>query len=224
MSRHPLIICDHGESRSGIPDALRQRDALVETQQLASGDYLVSAAFGLERKAPRDLADSLLSGNLLAQLERLADNFEYGALLLEGDSWSGDRKLRSPLLGELYHWISLRSNLSVLYSPSPTWTARLLLDLARREQFGRLAPPGAGAAPPRRPVRGPRDLLLGFPGVGQTNADKLLARFGSVQCVAQATREELSETIGPKRGQRLHALLTRDDLESAATEGLVEPC
>lgn len=218
MSQHPLVVCDYGESRSGIPDRLRERDAVVEMQRLVCGDYLVSAAFALERKAPRDLADSLLSGKLLAQLERIADSFEYGALLLEGDSWSGDRMLRSPLLGELYHWISLRPNLSVLYSPSPTWTARLLLDLAGREQFGRLAAPGTAAPPPRRAVRSPRDLLLGFPGVGQANADKLLARFGSVQRVAWATREELSDTVGPKRGRRLHDLLTRNVLEAAATE------
>ena len=218
MSRRPLIVCDHGETRSGIPNDLRQRDATVDVQRLACGDYLVSAAFALERKAPRDLADSLLNGRLLGQLERIADCFEYGALLLEGDDWSGDRKLRTPLLGELYHWISLRPNLSVLYSPSPTWTARLLLDLANREQFGRLTPPGTAAAPPRRPVRSPRDLLLGFPGVGQANADKLLARFGSVQRVAQATREELNDTIGPKRGDRLHDLLTRNDLETAAAK------
>jgi ERCC4-type nuclease len=218
MSGNPLVVCDHGETRSGIPDGLRQRGVLVETQTLACGDYLVSAAFALERKAPRDLTDSLLSGKLLAQLDRVADSFEYGALLLEGDSWSGDRKLRSPLLGELYHWISLRPNLTVLYSPDATWSARLLLDLARREQLGRFTPPGTAAAPPRRPVRGPRDLLLGFPGVGQANADKLLARFGSVQRVAQATGEELSDALGPKRGRRLHDLLTRNDFESAAAE------
>ncbi len=206
--RNPVIVCDHGEARSGIPERLRERDALVEMRQLGCGDYLVSAAFALERKAPRDLADSLLSGKLLAQLVALADTFEYGALLIEGDDWSGDRKLRSPLLGSLYHWVSLRPNLTVIYSPSTAWTTRLLLDLARREQFDRIVAPGA-VTPPRRAVRRPRDLLLGFPGVGEANADKLLARFGSVQAVVQASRDELVTTIGPQRGSKLHDLLIR---------------
>jgi ERCC4-type nuclease len=206
--RHPLIICDHGEARSGVPDGLRERQAIVEMQQLACGDYLISAAFALERKAPRDLVDSILNRKLFVQLEYLAENFEYAALIIEGDDWVGDRKLRSPLLGELYHWISLRPNVTAICSPSTKWTALLLLDLARREQFDRLiAQPSASVM--RRSARSPRELLLGFPGVGEANADKLLARFGSVHAVVQATCDELVSVIGLKRGRSLHDLLTR---------------
>jgi Fanconi anemia group M protein len=208
--RHPLIVCDYGEERSGVPDELRKRGAIVEMAQLGCGDYLVSAAFALERKAPRDLVDSLLNRKLYAQLDRLVQSFEYAALVIEGDTWAGDRKLRSPLLGELYHWLSFRPGVTVLYSPSTQWTARLLFDLARREQFERLGGAPTGETVPRRTARRPRDILLAFPGVGDANADKLLTRFGSVQAVVQASSDDLVGAIGAKRGRHLHDLLTRE--------------
>ena len=215
MSDYPLIVCDHAETRSGVPGGLRERGAIIEMQQLGCGDYLVSAAFALERKAPRDLVDSLLNRKLFAQLGHLADSFEYAALLIEGDTWAGDRKMRSPLLGELYHWLSFRSNVTVLYSPSAQWTTRLLFDLARREQFGRLVSAATPAVPPRLTVRRPRDVLLAFPGVGEANADKLLARFGSVQAIVLASGEELASTIGLKRGRRLHELFVGETASTA---------
>ena len=203
--KQPLILCDHAEGRSGVPDKLRERGAIVQMQRLDCGDYLLSAAFAVERKAARDLVDSIISRKLFRQLGQIADTYEYAALLLEGDSWEGDRNLRTPMLGELYHWLSLRSNVTVLYSPSANWTAKLLLDLATREQLRRL-PATTTPRSVQRSARSPRDLLLAFPGVGAANADKLLARFGSVRGVVDASRVALEDVVGPTRGRRLHQL------------------
>jgi DNA excision repair protein ERCC-4 len=207
MKYRPFLLCDPTEERSGLPERLRKQGCDIEVRPLVSGDYLVSAAFAIERKSARDFADSLLSGKLLQQLHGLAETYEYGALLIEGDSWEGDRKLPSPVVGELYHWISMRSNLSVIYSPSLAWSARLLTDLASREQTTRGAQAASSPPPVRARVRRPDDVLFAFPGVGPRNAERFAERFANLREVVNASESQLVTAIGPARGSRLHALL-----------------
>lgn len=202
----PIVVCDLAEERSGIPQRLRDRGCAVDLRPLAAGDYLVSGAYAVERKAPRDLVDSILNRKLYRQLEAISDQYEYAALLIEDDSWEGDRRLRSPLLGELYHWISTRPNLSVLYSPSLNVSALLLADLARREQHGAFSAAAVPAAPPTRPVRSPRDLLLALPGVGSAAARKLSGGFADIRAVVTADEDRLRRVVGLKKGAKLHEL------------------
>jgi ERCC4-type nuclease len=208
MSARPLVIVDHGEARSGLPELLRAQECDVRLERLPDGDYLVSAAFALERKAARDFVDSLVSGRLIDQLERLSSQYEYAALLIEGDSWEGDRRLKTPMLARLYQWISLKPYITTLYSPNTQVSARLLAALARAEQDQRHALPATPVAPAPRAARNPAELLCAFPGVGPSNAEKLLAVYGTIAGVAQAPREELCSLIGRKRGGTLHTLLT----------------
>jgi len=203
----PIIVCDQGEERSGIPQRLRDRGCAVDMRPLAAGDYLVSGAWAIERKGPRDLVDSILNRKIYRQLADISDRYEHASLLIEGDSWHGDRRLRSPLLGELYHWMSLRPNLSPIYSPSANLSALILADLARREQTGALLP--SLAAPPEAParaMRSPRDFLLALPGVGSAAARKLSDAFPDIRSLVDADQARLQQVVGPKRGATLHDL------------------
>jgi Fanconi anemia group M protein len=187
-----------------VPDLLVAKDCAVEMARLECGDYLLSASLGVERKSSRDFVDSLLSGRLFDQLERLSAS-ECAALLIEGDAWSGDRRLKTPMLGRLYDWISFHPNVNVLYSPNEKWTARLLVDLAHREQTTRsAASPQAGSSPVS--ARTPRDVVLALPGVGPANADRLLDRFGTIQGIVSATESQLALTVGSKRGAQIFAI------------------
>jgi Fanconi anemia group M protein len=207
MSGAPLVICDNAEERSGIPQRLRDHGCAVDTRPLDAGDYLVSTAFAVERKAARDFVDSILNRKLYRQLDALAERHEYAALLIEGDSWEGDRRLPSRLLGELYHWISIRPNLSVIYSPSANLTALLLADLARREQLQPFPAPAPTPPAPTKPVRTARDVLLALPGVGPAGARKIAEGFTDIRSLANATEQELKQAVGAARGARLHQLL-----------------
>jgi DNA excision repair protein ERCC-4 len=179
----------------------------VIVDSLTEGDYLLSAAFAIERKTPSDLVDSLRTGRLIDQLDRLSEAYEYAALLIEGDSWEANPRLKSPMLARLDQWISVRPYLTTIYSPSTKMTARLLAGIARAEQDERQALPPVPAPPTRPRPRGPADALSGLPGIGQANANRLLARFNTIAGIAQASPADLRETIGPKRGSRLHAIL-----------------
>jgi len=206
MSTPPLIVCDSRERASRVPGLLERAGASVSVERLATGDYLLSAAFALERKTSTDLVDSLLDGRLMVQLEALSNKYEFAALLIEGDAWEGDRRLRSPMLAHLYHWMSLRPYLSVVYSPSPEYSARLLLRLAQMEQARRAPTPEVPRYTPPA-ARRPEDVLLALPGVGPSGAQRLLRRFGSLRAVLSAPEEELVATIGPKRGRALFEVL-----------------
>jgi Fanconi anemia group M protein len=208
MSKAPIIICDTAEERSGIPQRLRDSGCAVETRTLAAGDYVISAAWAIERKAPRDLVDSIINRKLYRQLSELGEQYEHGSLLIEGDSWEGDRRLRRPMLGELYHWISMRPNLSVVYAPASKDSAGLLADLARREQFEDFSTKHAVVPASPRRVQEPDTLLLSLPGVGPAGVRKLVERFGDLRSVFQADRAELVEVLGPKRGAEIDTLLT----------------
>ena len=157
--------------------------------------------------------DSLLAGRLLAQLEALAAAREYAALLVEGH-WHADRRLRAPMLARLYHWISMRPNLTLLVSADARHTTALLRLLAEGEQSERgLAAAEATASMPIRTARVPRDILNALPGVGPASADKLLARFGSVAAAMAAPRAELQAALGPRRGEVAYELVHRQPSE-----------
>ena len=111
------------------------------------------------------------------------------------------------MLARLDQWISVRPYLTTIYSPSTKMTARLLAGIARAEQDERQTLPPVPAPPTRPRPRGPADTLSGLPGIGQANANRLLARFNTIAGIAQASPADLRETIGPKRGSRLHAIL-----------------
>lgn len=204
----PLIFCDVGEKRSGLPQMLADRGCAVTVERLDAGDYLLSAGFGIERKSASDLVKSVCSGRLLEQLDRLAKTYGCAALLIEGDSWEGDWRLKAPMLGEIYHEISQRRDMNVIYSPSIIFSARILMDLARREQYRGSAPPMPRPAAQR--VRTSEDVLRSLPGVGQAGAKKLLRTFGSVRAVANATEPELQAALGPKRGSKAYEMLVAE--------------
>lgn len=202
----PTIIVDIGEQNSQLSQLLARAGCAVTTERLPSGDYLLSAAYAVERKAGADLASSLLSGRLLEQLDRLGQSYQYAALLIEGESWAYERSLKTPALAQAYQWISLHPNMTVIYSPDAKYSARLLAGIARAEQFERDALPPV-IAPPVAKARTAADALRALPGVGPANAQRLLTRFHSVRGVATATLQELQETLGQRRGGEVFSLL-----------------
>src|SRR5690242_6391946 len=109
------------------------------------------------------------------------------------------------MLGELMHWMVADAEHELPPEPSAGVVRRLLADLARREQLGRLVAAG-NPVPAVRPARTPREALLAFPGVGPGNAATLLSHFGSARRVVAAREAELTAAIGPRRGARLDDL------------------
>jgi ERCC4-type nuclease len=70
-----MLLCDHGERRSGVPAELERLGVDVYGARLPAGDYVVSDRLVVERKGPTDLAASIKDRRLFEQLARLAEAY-----------------------------------------------------------------------------------------------------------------------------------------------------
>jgi ERCC4-type nuclease len=161
------------------------------------GDFLVDGRLLVERKSLTDLMLSIQTGRLFEQSCRLAASPLKTAVVLEGTAQdliaSGMR--RESVQGAMIT-LTLIFGLPVLRSMGPKETARLMLYAAR--QMRRVA---VGAFPhkgarPKGKLRTQYRILEELPGVGPRRAHRLLERFGTVEAVFSATREELAEVDG----------------------------
>jgi ERCC4-type nuclease len=197
-----MILYDHRENRSGIPDELIARGIAVRAENLPAGDYVLSDRLIVERKSGSDLAASIKDRRVFEQAERLKAAYPAVILLVEGEpihiseaSWKG-------ALGRV-----LTMGVSVLQTANALDSAEWIARLARQEGAGPSGARGAG-----RVRREPEavDILGCLPGISTVNARRLLDHFGSLRAVTAAGERELLDVrgIGPVRAAELARLFS----------------
>lgn len=77
------IIADDREFRSGMPNALLKIGFKVLPSMITVGDYVLTKDIVIERKAYSDLVQSLKSGRLLQQIQRMSQYYKRPMLMLE---------------------------------------------------------------------------------------------------------------------------------------------
>ena len=195
-----MILYDHREARSGIPEELAARGIDLRPENLPAGDYVLSDRLIVERKTGSDLAASIKDRRVFEQAERLRAAYPAVVLLVEGKpihisqaSWKG-------ALGRV-----LTLGIAVLQTANPLDSADWIARLARQEE----APP-SGARGSGRVRRDPEaaDILGCLPGISTVNARRLLEHFGSLRAVTAATEQELRGVrgIGPVKAAELARL------------------
>jgi ERCC4-type nuclease len=195
-----MILYDHRENRSGIPDELLARGIELRASNLPAGDYVLSDRLIVERKSGGDLAASIKDRRVFEQAERLRAAYPAVVLLVEGKpihiseaSWKG-------ALGRV-----LTMGVAVLQTSNALDSADWIARLARQEQSPPSAARGAG-----RVRRDPEasDILGCLPGISTVNARRLLDHFGSLRAVTAASERELREVrgIGPVKAAELARL------------------
>jgi len=178
----------------------------VRIERLASGDYLADRRILFERKTLQDLARSIVDGRLFKQMVRLAKSKYKAVLILEGTGKDAEclGVRREALQGALIT-ITLILGIPILRSLAPEETARLIVYAAR--QVASLGKEGYQRSGYRPKHKNGRQLyiLQGLPGVGHERALRLLEKFGSVEGVMRAGRDELQaiEGIGAKTADRI---------------------
>jgi ERCC4-type nuclease len=201
------IVADDRERASGvIPFLSSIPEVSVRIERLSSGDYLADRRILFERKTLPDFAVSIVDGRLFKQVPALTKSKFRSVLILEGGGKDADGLgvRREALQGALIT-ISLIFNIPILRSMAPEETARLMVYAARQVQsFSPAARQRPGYRPKGKDARR-RYILQGLPGVGRDRALRLLERFGSVEAVMCATREELLtvEGVGAKTADRI---------------------
>lgn len=201
------IVADDREPESGVIAFLRSiPEVAVRIERLSSGDYLADRRILFERKTLQDFAVSIVDGRLFKQMLALTRSKFRGVLILEGGGKdaAGLGVRREALQGAMIS-ISLILGIPILRSMTPDETARLIVYAARQVQsFSHAVHQRPGYRPKGKDARR-LYILQGLPGVGRDRALRLLEKFGSVEAVMGAGREELLtvEGIGAKTADRI---------------------
>lgn len=208
IEKQVTITVDMRENRSGIPGRLALIPGVtVVTADLLCGDYAVGNQLGIERKSATDFIASILDKRLFEQVARMQVEFERSILLIEGDVYDTRSNLADVAIDGALSWITYLSGISVLHVPHVARSTGLIHRLALHEQ-------GLGYDVPLRSK--PKDsalasqfLVEGLPGIGPSNAIKLLAHFKSAAAVFSATDAELLKVpgIGAKMVSRIRETL-----------------
>ena len=198
QQRKIRIEVDDRESAGTVLPALRgSADFHVEVVRLPLGDYRVDGRFLFERKTLTDLVAAIKDGRLFRQALRLAASPLRPAIILEGNGreLAGCGMQWEAIQGALVT-VTLFCGLPLLRTRTANDTVRTMLFTARQ---GRTFALGAVQRHGHRPSgKRARQLyiLQGFPGIGPERANRLLARFGSVEAITGATAEDLRSVEG----------------------------
>jgi DNA excision repair protein ERCC-4 len=205
------ITVDVRESASGIPELMRKRGLYVQLKTLDVGDY-VTAQYVIERKTVSDFLNSLYSGRLFNQAQRISQSYENYLLIVEGDVQEALADLKNPRVfwGTLVA-LSLNFDFKVFFTLDREQTADLLQIIVKK---ARAKVRFAGPLIVRKPKMGSTkdwqlSLLESLPAIGPKLAEKLLVSFGSVRNVFRASAAELAVRggIGLARARKVQELL-----------------
>lgn len=195
------ILIDDREHKSKVTDWLhKEEDVIIRLQRLPAGDYILNDQLIFERKTLPDFAASVKDGRLFLQMQRLANTEKKCALLLEGTSkdLEKSRMRREALQGALIH-ITLFMGIPVLRAIDAQESARLMLYAAKQAETADQNSVTIKRNQPHR-IRSKQKrqlyLLQGLPGIGPQRALALLERFGSIEGVLLASKEDLSRVPG----------------------------
>jgi len=169
----------------------------VEVRRLPLGDYRVEQRFLFERKTLVDLVAAIKDGRLFKQAIRLTKTTLRPAIILEGttNDLAACGMRREAIQGALVT-VALFCGVPLLRTRTPEETARTMLFAARQGRaFAVGALPRKGGRPRGKHAR-QLYILQGLPGVGPERAQRLVARFGSVEAVIAASIGQLCSVPG----------------------------
>jgi ERCC4-type nuclease len=192
------IIADDRERKGEVIASLKDMKGItVLIQRLSIGDYQADNRLVFERKTLHDFAISIIDGRLFNQMLRLANSTLKGVLVLEGTGKDlAETGMRREALQGALITTNLILGIPVLRSKDPLETAKLMIYSTHQiRSVSRNALQRPGYQPKNKRKR-QLFILQGLPGIGRERAIKLLDRFGSVERVITANREELESVDG----------------------------
>jgi len=131
------VVVDSREATTAkhVVDELKRLGVSVWVEFLDVGDYVISREVAVERKTVSDFVSTLTRRNLFEQVDKLKSAFSKPMLILEGDVSSIPMMSSISMSAVLGALASIaRMGVSVLPSPSPSTTARLIASLAKQER------------------------------------------------------------------------------------------
>jgi DNA excision repair protein ERCC-4 len=203
------MVIDERESKSGIPNLLKQLGVKIEMTNLAVGDYIVAPETVVERKSVYDFISSVFDGRLFDQCNRLKEYFEHPVIIVEGNMDEIEKITENPLVfyGAASS-VALDFKIPIIPTPNASHTAKLLISMCARQ--------GNMKGPFLKKIRKSGDLkrqqlsiLCSLPGVGEKLATRMLEKFGSPKNSLNASLSELAKIkgMGEARAEKIRKML-----------------
>jgi Fanconi anemia group M protein len=195
------IIADRREPAE-LLEMVNRLGARVIVKQISVGDFVVSKKVAIERKTRPDFEQSIIDGRIFSQLEKMNRHCERPVVIIEGNA-PFDRIDERAILGAMSSLIS-DYGASVIFSKDMKRTAELVFALARHEQVARKR--YAKEFSEKKQVDSEKSkmaMIEAVYGIGPMAAAKLVARFRTVSALARASKADIQETVGKKKGEFL---------------------
>ena len=187
------IIADDRENKSEVIESLMGiENVKVSIYRLSIGDYQVDNRLIVERKTLKDFVVSIIDGRLFKQMLCLANSKSEGVLILEGtvSDMVEIGMTREAMQGALIT-VSLILGIPILRSKDPSETAKLMVYIGRQRESMAMGGVQRHGYRPKNKQKRQLFILQGLPGVGPERAERLLAKFGSVEAAISASSSEL---------------------------------
>jgi len=203
--RLPKIVIDDRETSSKVVEVLSGMGATIRLERLAHGDYAIGDRILVERKTARDFVDTLINRDLLGQVKTMAEAVTRPVMIIEGGDLYTQRDIHPNAIKGVLAALTVDMGVTLLFTRDEQDTAQMLMVLAKREEGER----GERKVHPHKIHRSVREdqeyIVSAFPEIGLRNARLLLAHFGSIQGIVNASYDDLVAVkgIGEKTAQRI---------------------
>lgn len=207
----PKIIIDDRETSSKVVEVLSNLGAVIRIERLPHGDYAIGDRILVERKTARDFVDTLINRDLLGQVKAMAESATRPVMIIEGGDLYAQRDMHPNAIKGVLAALTVDMGVSILFTSDEQDTAQMLFVLSKREDGER----GERKVHPHKSHHSQREeqeyIISAFPEIGMKNARLLLAHFGSIQGIVNASSEELAAVkgIGEKTAGKIFDLCRR---------------
>ncbi len=188
------LFVDHRELKSQAAKNLFEKGVFLKPVQLPVGDFIASDRVAIERKDSLDFESSIIDGRLFAQARELKRNFASPLIALVGDRFE---RIHPSALRGAFISLAVDYKLPLMFFQNDSELADFLYALCEREQLlekrdARLQFSKKG------PTLAEQQLLIAesLPGIGPKVAKSLLAHFKTLQALANADEQALSDVEG----------------------------
>ena len=201
---------DPRERAARLPELAQACGAFdVHVRQLPIGDYLIAGRVVVERKTYVDFATSLVDGRLFPQAAALARSPHRPVILLEGPRPARLPAVHPHALQGAVASLAVMWRLPLIHSRTPEDSLRLFRFIAVQSCRTDAGVLKRYDRKPKRLASRRLYMLQGLPGVGPAIAQRLLARFGSIERAIAADPAALMEVggVGPEKAARIRELV-----------------
>jgi len=198
------IRIDHREPKKLVEILSSHPRIEVTVESLELGDIIINNTIIIERKDCTSEAHStdfecsvLDDKRIFIQSERLKMQDEFIPIfLLEGNCHKNSLRMSLPQIDGAISFLAIVQNLSVLTTLNLTHTAYMIAKLGTHQKSGLSYEVGLRAKKPERLLDKKSFVLEGVKGINAKIAKDLLAHFGSVRNVVNASEAELLKVKG----------------------------